>query len=351
MIVNLKSQLTVAFISCHTSPQQYQNDASFIYRAQNLGLALRDLGHVANFKHMTALHRQATYHIIVLQRPQWNLRLAAWVTWLRRRGVKIWADFDDLVFDADYAAFSPAVITNKLPLKKIYKRFQAHQRALNLVDGVLVATEPLRAHGLSLRPDLRWFVLPNTVHGQWRQQYDKQPILKLDWENLLLSYFSGTASHDRDFALFEEPLQDFLHDHPQVHLQIVGPLQHKLTLPAKRLLHYPKQPFANYANYVQATWVNLMPLQATPFTRCKSALKVIEAAYWARPTLCTAIPDVKRLQERGAIETQAEQVYAQLQHLIQSDYYNTYTTGLRQRLLEVADTRVWAQQWLSTLND
>ena len=84
----------------------------------------------------------------------------------------------------------------------------------------------------------------------------------------------------------------------------------------------------------------------TPFTQCKSALKVIEASYWGKPTLCSPIPDTERLLDCGAIPIDsAEALYDKLSGLLDAANYQVQTDRLRERVLSLTDIYAHAEQF------
>jgi glycosyltransferase involved in cell wall biosynthesis len=265
---------------------------------------------------------------------------------LRLRGVRVFAEFDDLVFNPEYSQFSPGVLNNVLSLKKTQKNYRAHQRALKLFDLITVSTEPLRDHLLALNSAKKVVVLPNAVHHRWRKQFDHLPVPVVDWSAPVITYLPGTRSHDRDFQVFAEGITKFLNDHPHVRLQVTGPLQFDLPVRPEQILRREKVPFAEYHEHIRHGWVNLAPLEDTPFTRCKSALKVIEAGYWGKPTLCSPIPDAERFIGNGAIPVNAsDELYEELTRLLDPGYYSEYTKGLRERVVQLADVNQVAEQF------
>ena len=89
---------------------------------------------------------------------------------------------------------------------------------------------------------------------------------------------------------------------------------------------------------MQHSWVNLAPLIQTPFTDCKSAIKVIEAAYWGIPTICSDNHDMRRFIDSGALIAKDEHdVQDHLNKLLDNDYYNKYTDCLRDKVLSKAN--------------
>jgi hypothetical protein len=112
----------------------------------------------------------------------------------------------------------------------------------------------------------------------------------------------------------------------------------------------PKVPFAVYAERVSQSWVNLAPLEPTPFNACKSALKAIEAGFFGTPTICSPNSDYERLSPAGALVARTEQDWAAwLEKLLDEDFYNATTKDLRARTLELAGIRGQATIFLESV--
>lgn len=310
--------LRIAFVAHTNHPEKFLQDPAFIYRCENPALALRELGHQVELLHYTQfpgifhsqLARQKRYDLVVFHRPRWRFGFNWLIKGLQRQGCVCVADFDDLVFDTDYAQFSPGVMNRLVSLKQTKQNFLRHQRALLSFEAngcaISVSTEPLLAKVSALfskhqrqAPPLQ--LIYNSVHWHWRQTNingKSQPRR--------LTYFPGTRSHDRDFSLILPAIAQVLADFPDWQLHITGVLHQKTTAALLSQLHQfgateaqlriaDKVPFMQYREHVAASSVNLAPLEDNPFNHHKSALKAIEASHFGAITVATAIPDMQRL--------------------------------------------------------
>ncbi len=337
--------LRIAFVACNRNVRRFTDDASFIYRCQNLASALCERGHVATLTHVTRLNPAAALDVAVFHRPRYTFAFRAMAALLRRRGVQLVADVDDLIFDDDLARFSPGVVNDLVPLADTKALYRSHRRALRMFRTITVSTVPLREEAERCFPGARVLQLPNAVHHRWRcvpEDGGRPPGPPR------ITYFPGTRSHDRDFATITAPLNRVLAQHPEVELHITGPLEHRLDARAGQVHHHPKVPFEDLHPKVRAGTVNLAPLESTPFTRCKSALKVLEAGYWGIPTLCSPLPDAERFRNAGAIMVDSpERWCAELERLLgDRGYYDCVTHDLRARVLERADVDRVADEFL-----
>lgn len=315
-------------------------DPSFIYRCENMALALQSCGHQIKLLHYTQLSSSEHYDIVIFHRPSYRFAFSWLLYRLRKRGTVVLADVDDLIFDTTYSSVSPGVVNQLVSIKQTEKMFKANAKALAQFDMLTTSTQPLADKLQQQYPGSRILLLPNTVHQSWYQHNATQHS-----DTRYVTYFPGTRSHDRDFASIAAPLAEFLHQHPDIQLHITGVLNCTLTCRPQQLIRHDKQPFAQYAQHVARSWVNLAPLEATEFNQHKSALKAIEASYFNAPTIATPIPDMQRLSHCGAIlATEEHQWFDQLSKLTDDDYYQQQSWQLRQRLLNTANIAQQAER-------
>lgn len=328
--------LNFAFVACNRNAERFREDPSFIYRCQNMAAALTAAGHQVSLFHLTKFPFGKHFDAVVFHRPHRTLRFD--LTLFRLKGHKrcvLIADVDDLIFDEAYAEFSPGVVNGLVPLPATRKKFLAHRLALGKFDLITVSTLPLAEHIATSFPTARVEIFPNAVPLAWRKA-EGSP-LRLEKEQVI-SYFPGTRSHDRDFSVIVEPLARFLAKYPQSRLQVTGPLDFELPARTAQVLLRAKVPFDVYPALFREAWVNLAPLESTPFNRCKSALKVLEAGYWNVPTLCSPSPDTERFIGAGALPAGTPDLwFEQLESLLDPDRYRTLTEKLRERVLKIAD--------------
>jgi O-antigen biosynthesis protein len=108
---------------------------------------------------------------------------------------------------------------------------------------------------------------------------------------ITIGYFSGTASHDRDFEAVKEPLIYILEKYPQTEIHLFGPLKISDAY-AKFGNRVKKHPFALWEKHLENISdvdINIAPLEIeNPFCESKSELKFIEAGVVGVPTIATA---------------------------------------------------------------
>ena len=338
---------TIDFVATNKNAERFREDASFVYRCENLALGLEAIGTQAALHHLRSYHPSADTQAVILHRPKFTPRLVWLIGRLRLAGIPVVADIDDLIVDPDFASASPAARNGALPLHKVVKQFKSQQRALRLVDLISVSTAPLAMHIERLFPGKPTLLLHNCVHATWRSEPETSWV---KGSPRVILYMPGTKSHDRDFQQVVPVLAKFLGAHPEVTLDITGHLSAERTRELERSLakyntaavaqirHSPKVPFKDFAERFQGGWLNLSPLETSAFNDCKSALKIIEAGFWNIPTLSSPNPDADRFANDGAIIADGEDAWLRaLERLLDDATYEQRTTDLRARTLELAD--------------
>lgn len=338
--------LRIAFVACNKNPARFGEDPSFIYRCENLGAGLRALGVEVWLGHISRFPWQRRFDWVVFHRPKASWRFRLLHACLRSRGTGMSADFDDLVFDPAFACFSPGVVNEQVEFAATLKNFSLHREALAMFSAVTVSTQPLAELVACGFGTATVYVLPNAVHWSWHSMPEIRPR---GWdERPVIGYFPGTRSHDRDFAQVSEVIGRVLARHSKVILNVTGPLTFNITARPNQIMHHEKLCFSRFHERFAGVSINLAPLEPTPFTRCKSALKVIEGAFWNIPTICSELPDAERLVGSGALQaSECGEFEDCLERLLTDPEFLTRTrTGLRTRILQKANIYLLAGDWL-----
>lgn len=337
----------LALIATNKNVTRLSHDAAFLYRCTNLHPGPREssiwTGHITQFPWWQP------WDAVVFHRPRDTWRLRFLTRWLARRGTKLIADFDDLVIDPALARYSPGVLNGLVSLDATQAQFRSHQRAAARFDVITVSTPPLAVHAQAIPGSAaKVVVVPNALHWSWLSM----PAHPEPGPEPVLSYLPGTRSHDRDFATVAAGLGQVLQRHPEARLSVTGPLNFNVPGVAQgagRVVHQPKVPFERYHELFRGVHVNLAPLEATPFTECKSAIKVMEAAWWGIPTVCSALPDAERFVGAGAHIAHSPAEFADAVHnlLANPDHLHHLRYTLRDKVLPLANIHTVAQSWLA----
>jgi len=238
--------------------------------------------------------------IVVVCRAMYDSKVAWFIQQCHRWGTTVLFDCDDYVFDPDVVpdvveTLNQTILEDRDTMWTHWFGWTARYRAtLDLCDGMIVTNEYLAAR-CGETTNLPIYVLPNFMGdeqvaysvslAQAKQESGYSRDGRFD-----IGYFSGSPSHDRDFALAAEALRDILQTHPQARLRVVGYLEVDNTCLTGLAERVDVIPFVNYlelSRLIAQTEVNIAPLQNNRFTNCKSELKYFDAGIVETPTIAS----------------------------------------------------------------
>lgn len=261
----------------------------------------------------TSVSRRA--RCIVLVRPLVTPKLRTTLRRLRERGIRLIADYDDLLF-AGHVSGLPGSAQGR----RGGARIEDYARSIFDFDEFTVSTRPLKDRLKELRPEARIEFVPNGLSANWIRRGALLAGPPPNDSSRAIRYLAGSPSHDDDFEVVAAPLAAFLRAHPEVHLELVGPVAWNADqFPAKQVRQLPSVPFDDLPGILATTWVNIAPLQASEFAACKSAIKYLEAGAFGCPTLASPCDDIARHREAGGnafICSAAEDWYQGLQYML-----------------------------------
>lgn len=158
---------------------------------------------------------------------------------------------------------------------------------------------------------------------------------------VVIGYFSGTGSHNRDFALITPALLTVLQRYPQVWLHVSGhlALDRRFEPYAARIRRAGFVPWQELPHLLAQVDINLAPLELdNPFCQSKSEIKYSEAALVGVPTVASPTEAfVYAIQpgETGLLAATTDEWVAALSRLIADP-------AERQRLGEQARRQIYA---------
>jgi len=116
-----------------------------------------------------------------------------------------------------------------------------------------------------------------------------------------IGYFSGTLSHNKDFATVTDALTMIMEKCKNVELCLVGPLdiENKLNAYKDRIKQLPYVPREKHFANIASVDINIAPLEiGNPFCESKSELKFFEAGIVNVPSICAATqPFVEAIED------------------------------------------------------
>ena len=205
-------------------------------------------------------------------------------------------DLDDYVFDLDQVQLVLRTIdadrTDPATQDYWYAYFGRIAASLRLCDRITTTNEFLAAEIRRVHQDVR--VVPNFLNVEQMEASErimraKRASTFARNEEMHLGYFSGTWTHNRDFALVADAVARLMDEDRSIRLRLVGAVASgpALSRHQPRIERHGLQDFVNLQSLVGTTEVNLVPLQENVFTNCKSELKYFEAAIAGTVTVAT----------------------------------------------------------------
>jgi glycosyltransferase involved in cell wall biosynthesis len=226
---------------------------------------------------------------LVICRTRFDADVDRMILRARARGIRVFFDVDDLVFDPDYIHLILDALGQPIASQELWDYWFAYVgrigATLRLCDAAIVTNDYLAGKLQAYAPQIALRVVPNFLNR--RQQTESERIFASKRRSgfardgrIHIGYFSGTPSHNRDFQVAVNALCAMLETDPRVVLRTVGFLKPEDFIKgySDRIEVYPLQDFLNLQGIVGEVEINIAPLLDNSFTNCKSELKYFEAA-------------------------------------------------------------------------
>ncbi len=271
------------------------NNSTFRYRAYNMVQVLNgsEGGGVSSayffLKDLARMDEIADLaDVLVVCRSRYELHMNQLITKFKARGKPVFFDVDDLVFDPSCVHLIMNTLAQDTESQALWDYWFAYtsrmQQALLMCDGA-ITTNDFLAQRITDQTQLPAVVVPNFMNQeQWeisKRIYAHKKAQGFARQGpFTVGYFSGSPSHQLDFAIVESALVELMSKYPDLKLVVAGYIEtgKRLAPYAKRIHYEPFQDYVNLQRLVASVDINLMPLQSNMFTHCKSELKYFEAA-------------------------------------------------------------------------
>jgi glycosyltransferase involved in cell wall biosynthesis len=190
-------------------------------------------------------------------------------------------DVDDLIFDPDVADEIPALtILPPAEAELWLQGVQRYRTTMEACDVFVASTAPLARHAQAVAglPVERFDNGVGIVMSRLAEIAKRRPRSPGPHR---IGYFSGTDTHDRDWASIEPAVIDVLDRRPSLELWLGGKLGPTPALErfGERVRRLPTVPWQAMPGLLRDLDVNLSPMQlGSRFNESKSAIKWLEAA-------------------------------------------------------------------------
>jgi len=226
--------------------------------------------------------------VLVICRSLYNHHINHLVAKFRARGKRVLFDIDDLVFDPSFTHLLVNTLNldvdNPQTWHDWFSWSARYAETLRLCDAAITTNQYL-ADRLADFSGLPVSIVPNFINKEQLTLSEKlfraKESNKFDRDNkICLGYFSGSPSHNLDYAIITSALEEVLDNNPRVEIMVVGYIEAGPSLSrfGDRIKYQPFHDYVNLQRLLSSVEFNLMPLQSNAFTNCKSELKYFEAA-------------------------------------------------------------------------
>jgi glycosyltransferase involved in cell wall biosynthesis len=289
--------------------------STFRYRVYNMIQVLREFGDgigagfFGNDDHEHLARVVDVADVIVVCRAGYNQHINEMITRAKAKGKRVIFDVDDLVFNTDYVHLILRTLDQSLETVEAWNHWFGFigriGATLRMCDAA-IATNAYLAEKISEYSGLPSSVIPNFLDREQLEISDRifEAKARSDFRRngeIHIGYFSGTPTHNHDFAIVNSALATVLEEDARVRIVVVGFLELKGGLErfADRIIFYPLHDFINLQRLMSMVEINIVPLMDNGFTNCKSELKYFEAAAVGTLTIATPIHSYASCIENG----------------------------------------------------
>lgn len=272
-------------------------DPSVRYRCYHFAEELSKGGYIASVYSAKQFYSapHADYDTYIFHRPNIaRLNFERTIAFLRERGRRVIADYDDLIFgDAETALESSAVKNGTLTPSLALKAFASCRQAMVLFDHFTASTDPLAFQIRRERPEAKVAVTPNFLPSALVEMHQALGTPYRPRYGRNVGYFAGTKSHNLDFPIVAPALARLLSEDRGLHFTAVGPVELPgsiASLPNVRQMGAVA--YSRLPNLMSGFATVIAPLEQSLFNDCKSRVKFLEACLAGCRLVASSIPDM-----------------------------------------------------------
>ena len=303
------------------------------YRVYNFEEYLSDFeietNHINQFEISDKLDEILTFDLIVMFRVAMDENLTRLIDICRKLNIPTIFDVDDYVFEPKIATVEYIDGIRFLPKEELSLYFEGvkrYRKTLLSCDYFTTTTEYLAERSKELGK--KAFVLRNGLNKEIveitkrvKESYKKE-------DNFIkIGYFSGTKTHQKDFAVVVGGIRRILSEYNNVKLLIGGYLDLKefpeLDKFKDRIETLPWVPWQKLPFNIIKADINIAPLEVgNPFSEAKSELKYFEAALLKIPTIASPTDAFKYAIKDGVngfLAKDENEWYTKLKNLIENE--------------------------------
>lgn len=223
----------------------------------------------------------------IFHRPMFSKRFQRALDCCRQASVQTHADYDDLIFDPEFAGVSPLYLNGNRSIDKVREQFDANLQAAGCFHKFITSTRFLAQRLQHLFVDASITVLPNSLPRLFNP-----PIGRGQKSNTTtIGYFPGSNGHAGDLRSVATALSPAIGNN--VRLLVAGRMTSCDTEDLPNVIHLPFADYNQYLGLLSQVDVSIAPLQDNDFNRSKSAVKLIESVAVGTPIIASTNPDMQ----------------------------------------------------------
>jgi glycosyltransferase involved in cell wall biosynthesis len=298
---------------------------SFRYRVLNVTEELRLHG----FKCATVVQEYPRlmscadkFDVFIFHKVSHIPQIRKFIEKIKEKNKEIIFETDDLLFDPKYIQEqdffrNTNVLERKFFEKGIGGEILADPYVKTCTTSTSFLAEKLREYNKQV------FIVLNKLSKKDIEIATKIQMLNVKRQmSIKIGYFSGTASHNKDFATITGALMRIMEKYSNVKLFLVGPLniENKLNKFSARIKQLPYVSREKHFENIASVDINLAPLEiSNPFCESRSELKFFEAGIVKVPTVAAATQTFREAIADGVdgfIANGEEEWFAKIEKLI-----------------------------------
>jgi len=247
------------------------------------------------------------FKIFIFQKTLYTGTVAKMIKKIKEQGGEIIFETDDLVYDPKFLKHMDYYNKINVLEKPLYENGLGGEILRDSYVKTAVASTSFLAKKLESEGK-KVFISKNKLSKNDLEIIDEILSKKTDLSGnessdlIKIAYFSGTSSHDKDFATIKSALVHILEKHKNVELLLFGPLEidEKFARYSERIKKFHFVPRQKHLENISKIDINLAPLEiGNPFCESRSELKFFEAGVFGVPTIATATQTFQEAIEDG----------------------------------------------------
>ncbi|MCQ2493248.1 MAG: hypothetical protein MJ104_01490 [Lachnospiraceae bacterium] len=285
------------------------------------------------------------FDLIILIRCPWTEKLEDFVRGVKKYGLIVGYDIDDLVYKPKYFEYLAAALgfSQDYEYNFWHGLMYRNEKCIELCDSLITTNEYL-ADYLRKDFDKQCYVIPNYLNMLQQEVSDEYLRAKMSLKSedyYEIGYFSGSPTHAKDLQVALPAIETFFNENKNARLKIVGYMEiadkYSYLVNEGRIIF---KPFTSMTGlqYEQATVdVNIVPLLNNVFSNCKSELKYFESAIVGTATLATptyAYAHAIEYGDNGYLCNNEEEWYANLRKVYEKPFTDKDMLSLSQKSLD-----------------